>query len=647
VDLQTRFSETLKNPAIQRSFLPNQSAEDIFERSRIYGQLQESLGGLQWVRFIDSGGTRIHFSTYSPDILNQDRLSLSYRNYNDADFPYETIAIGDEEAPKYILDGAGDRILFSFPFYDSFDVYRGTALFSLSVEAVSDMLIGEGRIKVGQDISVVSDPPGFLYGISAITEKPLIPRVSSVWKEGGLKVVKMDSSSSGVSLDLITVKTSHGVYVGQLVNEDLFLFPLTMKIILLVSFFLTVYLTIFLLFNLRQDSVTIVQNRLKQLQISLIEQYYDRKSDMDWGRWSRELEQRREEIGAQLKRGIKTASKSKSADIDTLIDKSWDELLSVMGGRKDSSLDEEKLQLLLNRILSAVSASPVQISARAAGAQPVGVPSAAVPPAALSPATPQSQPAIPASAEAADEAEEVEDLEEAEEAETLEEFAEDAETAEELDEAEAAEEVVEAETVEELEELEEIESVEETGPAEEAEEPVQAVNAEPLSVSAAEVPIIDVTDMNLSVAGADELMQAGKPEDEIEELEELEELTEAEDEDAAAEESFSQVHTAYPGAYDEDLASLASQIEFSPVPETESGKDESIDGDLEIVSPFATMLSDFSSFAKEDAIFSPGVEIPEAPAIEESAESSELETLSPADDDDDNNDDESKKKTNL
>jgi hypothetical protein len=64
---------------------------------------------------------------------------------------------------------------------------------------------------------------------------------------------------------------------------------------------------------------------------------------MDWGRWNRELEQRREDVRNELKKGLKDSDKNKN-DIDVLIDKSWDELLTVIDGYRDSSVTVEKLQ---------------------------------------------------------------------------------------------------------------------------------------------------------------------------------------------------------------------------------------------------------------------------------------------------------------
>ena len=686
-ELQTRFSETLKEPPIRRSFLPNQSAEDIYERSRIYGILIESLGGLQWVRFIDSGGSRLHYSSHEPDILYQDRMSLSYHNYSEPDFPYAKISVGDNEALKYTFDERVDRILFSFPFYDSFDVYRGTALFSVSIKAISDHLLSNGRIKAGQEFYVISDPPGMISGMSSVSENSLTAQVSAIWKRGGQNLARIDSPGSGISLNLISTKTSQGFMVGRLVNEDMFSFPDIMKIILLVTFFLTVYLTIFLFFNLRQDSVTIIQNRLKQLQISLIEQYYDRKGDMDWSRWSRELDLRRDEINTQLKRGLRNASGSKGKDIDLLIDKSWDELLSVMGGRRDESIDEAKLQVILSRILAALPGSVPNISPQlevkpVTNRAPVTVKSPNVQPAAIRPPAPEADPSGTDNQEAAEleELEVLEEIEPAEEAEVPQEPAQEVNAAEKaeavdpvetLDVVEAADVVEvldEAEVIDEVEVVDEVEALEEIVPAEGAEmseKPAQNLEesivieepevleeleeaedgevlgeaveeiAEKVSVEApveiaeeivevaaeaaaevaaeadVEVPVIDVTEMNLSPAIADEAMLIDSEED-IEELESIDAVNESEEEaelqeltdpDAmpADQEGEDQASGIEKHFSEEELANLASVIEFSQNPESESSGDEIIHEDLEVVSPFSTMLSNLNvSHTDED-----------------------------------------------
>jgi hypothetical protein len=361
-ELQTRFAATLNEGAVRRSLLADLESEDIDLRASLYGELLESLGGLQSVRFIDSGGRRIHFSTWLPDILRQDRDFIAYRNYGAEENSAAYIPYGQVEAtvPRLILDGPRERILFSYPFYDSFDVYRGTALFSLSVRAVMDRMVNAGRIKVGEEISVVSEPPGLVTGLPAVGRNVLLPLIARLWSENSLSLGILNSGLTGVNLALISRKTAQDLYLGRLVNGSMLSFPLAMKIILMISFLITVYLIIFLLFNLRQDDITIIQSRLKKLQVNLLEEYYEHSGNVNWNRWKRELEHRREDVRSELKRGLNAKTGAGGlVEIDHFIDRSWDDLMAIIGGHLErrAGIDEDALKTLLGRLLPETSAT--------------------------------------------------------------------------------------------------------------------------------------------------------------------------------------------------------------------------------------------------------------------------------------------------
>jgi hypothetical protein len=591
-ELQVRFAATLKNDAVQRSFLTNQSAEDIRNRSQLYGQLQEEFSGLQTVRFIDAGGSRIHYSTYGADILRESSAAIAYHNYGEVEryIPYETIEVEAMEPPKITLDAVEERILLSFPFTDFYEVYRGTALFSLSVRAVTERLINEGRITVGENVSILDNPPGIVSGIPAVEKAVLIPIISSIWGDGILTLTTLDSAS-GASAALISSKTSQGIYTGRLVDESVFQFPLTMKIILLVSIYLTLYLTIFLLFNLRQDSMTVIQNRLKQLQLTLIEEYYNHKSDIDWSRWRWELEQRREAVRTELKRGIKEKS-GKESDIDLFIDKSWDELLSVIGGRERitaAGIDEAKLQKILSRLLTNTNIAALP-PARVEGAVPV----------------PETESAVEeleeldetGAVESVEPAEAVEELEELDETGAVEsvEPAEAVEELEELDETGAVESVEPAEAVEELEELDETGAVESVEPAEAVEE-LEELDETGAAATAKiaddqkssnlklvfgddDIPtIVETSGLELVDEDVDSVMNIMRSDEEIGDLEELEP-----EELETMGEAPAPVPAAVPPSLIDDLA---SKIEFSDSDDDEDEDTGSFDMNIEIVSPFS------------------------------------------------------------
>jgi hypothetical protein len=354
-ELQNRFSRSLGEAAVRSSFLPSQSVADVFERARIYNIIMESVTGMYSVRFIDDEGRRILFSTYPADSILADEHSILYCGYGEAaaSLPFEAVQVSAHEKPRLVMDNTRERIIFAFPFFDSMDVYRGVALFTVSARAAVERLIGEGRIKAGDDISLTASPPGIVSGIPGVSKTEMLARVSALWNEGTPGPSPLVSAESRTALVLVSAQTSQGVYYGRLVNEEVFTFPPSMKMIILAAIFCTIYLIVFFLLNIRQDPLTVIQNRLKILQISLIEQFYDIKGDIDWDYWIMELEQRREGIRDEVKQGVQMGKHGYiESDVDSLIDKSWDELVSLVGGRRmTGGIDEQQLRRMVQRIL--------------------------------------------------------------------------------------------------------------------------------------------------------------------------------------------------------------------------------------------------------------------------------------------------------
>jgi hypothetical protein len=480
--IQNQLSDDLKTDAVRNSLMSEQNYEDFIALGETISLIKNSIDGIQWVRFIDSGGKKLHYSDYSADIISYTYQIPFYRNYNEPDFPYDLIAVANGGMPKYNFDGKSGEILFSFPLYDSFDIYCGTALFSLSMDSILNKLFNEGRIIPGKAIMLISSPHGIVFGDLAPGEKLMPNQISSVWETGRLKAARLSSPDSDIKFVLISTKTSQDLYIGSLIKEESYLFPWDMKLILLACFFLTLYLTIFLLFSFKQEPVTIIQNRLKRLQISLLEQFNELRNDGDWDRWTRELESRRGEINTLLKQGIGPVSGNRKKEIDTLINRSWDELLSLLGGRREPGFDEEKLRYVINSILAALpNAYKDMLSAAGESSMKLG--------------TGKPKTGLLGRASA------------------------------------IVKEIEEAELVEEVEEIDE---------------------------------------------------------EEIDELEGLQKPEWVGNEKFASEE---------PVPPEVDIAALASQIEFSPVPEPETNEDDSIENDLEIVSPFSAMLDDLTDTA--------------------------------------------------
>ncbi|MDR0401193.1 MAG: hypothetical protein LBH51_09680 [Treponema sp.] len=381
-ELDNRFAAALAGESVKRSFLPDHAEEDMGERSRIFGILLNSLPGLRSVRFVDAGGSRIHFSTLAEDLIHQEGSSFTYRSYRDCPgvLPYQNVESPEGAAPRIVFDGPGERLIFSYPFSDTLDVYRGSALFTFSVRAVAERMIREGQLKVGEDLSVVSSPGGFLLGLPGMGKEDLKNQAAALWQEGILGFAGLDEDGhedgreplvlvsakyDGVSPQFARPGDRNGgaVFTGRLVQESLFTLPPLMRSIFLGSFFLTLFLFVFLLFNLRQDAVALIRDRLKRLQKGLFRQYYEQKEAVDWKRWTKELAQRRGEVRAQIKRGLPRRgmgppATGESGALDALIDLSWNETVAALSGYPTADINDERLRAAVLDILRQAGCLP-------------------------------------------------------------------------------------------------------------------------------------------------------------------------------------------------------------------------------------------------------------------------------------------------
>jgi hypothetical protein len=372
-ELRQRFSDILRENAVKSSFWVNQNQQDIYERGRIFAALSVSLPGLQWARFVDPAGNRIHYSTNPDDQILTDGETVVYKNYYETAgyIPFDQQMISGVSMRRIVFDEEGGRLIFYYPFYDSMDIHRGEAMFAVSTRAFSEHITKSARIKMADDISIVSNPDGVVIGIPPMEIIPVKKAVASVWKynaaeSGAAKSGAMTMSRVYIpdsrAMALLSAKTSQGVFVGLIVSENLFSFPSELKALLIASIFTTLFVVFFLITNIKPDAVAVVQNRLKELQVSLMHEYYQLMGDMDWAVWRRELEQRREDVKNELCRGIKV---KKGGDIESYINsffnRSWDGLLAAIGSRTGmiTTFDEAKLEAILNRVLSAAKPSGV------------------------------------------------------------------------------------------------------------------------------------------------------------------------------------------------------------------------------------------------------------------------------------------------
>ncbi|MCK4514145.1 MAG: hypothetical protein KAU31_02745, partial [Spirochaetaceae bacterium] len=377
-----RFSAVLNQGSVRRAFEVNQAREDIVERANYFDALQSRLPSLDYVRFLDLGGNRLHFSTREDD-FSEDGTSRIYtplsildvgESYPIGDLAYDDV-VDSENAhqlvgegvptPDIILSPINNQFVYRFPVLDEFGLLQGTGLFYVHAGGLSTWLVRDGLVGAGDEIDLIltaeQEGPagGVLVNSRGQWSVTLESGIAANWPAvllGERPVLSTDDSTAFTlfSSDPEAVSLSPYIVLYLFPEDDLQMTDI-MKIVLLAATFLTVFLLVFLLFNFRQDAVVVLSDRVKRFQISLLREYMENKQDLDFQRWRAELEDRRGEVATQIRRGIGRVRASQKEEVDKLIDSSWDEILEVLGSRAgqapERGVDLERLEDIVERVI--------------------------------------------------------------------------------------------------------------------------------------------------------------------------------------------------------------------------------------------------------------------------------------------------------
>ncbi|MCI1208309.1 MAG: hypothetical protein LKF96_02545 [Treponema sp.] len=578
----------IKDPSVATYVEQKPSDDNVRTRSKLTGTLFESTPGLIGIRLIDKNGLDIHYTYFKKDIFRQTDQLVSYKKYTDCtiidatgltdekELPYSDVA-ASENGPAYriIFDSGHSRIIFSFPFYDAYSVYRGTMLFYTDAGDFNRRLLAENRIGINGTGTLISGtvPPksvsspgtvlqGFVFGLPVVGRKILEESILADWQSnpaGPDKLVytqtgtdsvrgsQTDGSSSDSGLHshgywilVSSIKSGYG-FISGVYRDEIFLLPQGVQVMLLVCAFMTFFLIVFLLFNSRHDDSVVIRSRIRKFQLAFVSEYFANRETVDWQKIAGSIAGRKQDVSNDIKKSLGRIGRRNEMLVDELLDKSWEEILNALNVRSDGKLsaaenktalqDTSEIRQMLEDILSKgtikiqQSAIPAADREKTAGTEPVK------------------------DLEEVGEAEPVEDVEEIGEAEPVEDVeeigeAEPVENLEEVGEAEPVEdleEVGEAEPVEDLEEVgeaEPVEDLEEVGEAEPVEDLEEVGEAEPVAASGSDyepvaldefdakktpefsssetVSSAETEDFNVSEAEVDEffteVMEFGEPE---------------------------------------------------------------------------------------------------------------------------------------
>ncbi len=513
-------------------------------------------------------------------------LVSAFENESDENLAAENENAGSaQDLPRIVFDGDEQRLIFSYKIQtlDEKSVFC-SAIFYVNPVDFANLLVENHVVSVNEPISLVSSADGknggFVFGLPNVGKNIFASEILKKWNQGvfgpdeivasaaskieGISVPvsensaqefepetgseKKDSekmsvlpsagSEKNISWSLISSRNAKFLHVGGIFSSDTLKMPFYVRILLFVCAFVTVCLIVVIFFNIRKDDSVVIKSKIRAIQIGLLNEYFEK--DVDRKKVAAMIAAQKDALTAKIKKSLGRRGKKYGSDLDVILNKSWEDIITILSGAEKTSCMAELSSSSIKEIRKVFEEVLATNTLKVEN---------------LESARKEKNPPLKTS-----------------ETSVSEKLPEDLDEVEELCDAEPLEEAQEAESVEEVENLEEIEPLEEAEPLEpesdgaleELEEPDEPDEPEELE--------------NLEeIDPAEDLLPEPEELDEAEELEPLEELEEPDElEEVEPSETIEPSETAEPSV---DIAFFENPEELS---EDETEKNETLSGPIEI-----------------------------------------------------------------
>ncbi|MBS7294634.1 MAG: hypothetical protein KIG96_04465 [Treponema sp.] len=554
--IETDSSSYLNSPAVKSYANQNPSEKDEVTRRNLTSALFDTIEGLDGIRLIEGNGRNVHFSTYDTDVLKVDGLVKQYKNYPDlqeelGELESEMI-LTDSNNPKHkiIFDSKQNRIIVSFPFYITEQTTFGSLVCYFNIYDFEQILVNSNILPLGESFDLLTDDDGtgygFACGIPGDGKADFTKAIINSWKISSGKAdgknkgpENLISQSNGTNWVLLNSSNNTYFNVGWVFKANLFELPKELIYIIYVSVFVTLLLIFLLIFSLKKDYLIKVKQRIKKVQLGIINEYLENKQQIEWDQIARQLEYRKEELSLEIKKSVGGKNKKYEKIIDVYLEQSWSEIINIINSQNNnqkSGLSGASIEEIRRVMEEVLQTAKLNVSV-APGAKTVVQNVEEVDE--IEAAEEIEEVEAVDEVEALEDVEEIKDVDEIEDVEVLEEVdeiddvdeIEETEEIEEADEIEEVDEIAEAEEIKDFDEIDEIEEIEDADEIEEVEvvEDADGIEeAEPVEETVQEVSGED-DPVEIVEAASEEIEVIEENEaDSVESLDEVEELEDIE-----------------------------------------------------------------------------------------------------------------------
>ena len=466
-------------------------------------------------------------------------LVSAFENESDENLEAENENAGSaQDLPRIIFDGDEQRLIFSYKIQtlDEKPVFC-SAIFYVNPVDFANLLVENHVVSVNEPISLVSSADGktggFVFGLPNVGKNIFASEILKKWNQGvfgpdeivasaaskieGISVPvsensaqefepetgseKKDSekmsvlpsagSEKNISWSLISSRNAKFLHVGGIFSSDTLKMPFYVRILLFVCAFVTVCLIVVIFFNIRKDDSVVIKSKIRAIQIGLLNEYFEK--DVDRKKVAAMIAAQKDALTAKIKKSLGRRGKKYGSDLDVILNKSWEDIITILSGAEKTSCMAElssssikEIRKVFEEVLATNTLKVENLeSARKEKNPPLKTSETSV------------SEKLPEDLDEVEKLCDAEPLEEAPEAESVEEV-ENLEEIEPLEEVEPLEPESDGvlEELEELDEPEELENLEEIDPAEELlPEPDELEEVEPsetIEPSETAEPFVDI-----------------------------------------------------------------------------------------------------------------------------------------------------------
>ncbi|MBR4599829.1 MAG: hypothetical protein IKO39_07260 [Treponema sp.] len=363
--LMKRFDSFILSDEVKTYADTRPSDSDVKKRELRRSQLAEATSSLKGIRIIAENGRNVYFSTFSQDIISG-KKGITYKNYDGMDeISYESISsdkslkINDsfEKKCRLIKDGDRGLLIFSIPFFNSKDEFSGTALFYCDSVGFSQFLLNRNLIDVSGFARLVTPSRnektksldnfgGFVFGMPNFGQNSLKNQILEKWRSAGdekfWKVIPEENPEIAKEtsekalpapkenlLCVFSHKAERGDFgfISFMYDESELKFPPYMRILLLVTAFVTLYLAVFLILSFKHDDIVVIRDKVRRYE----NEFFIGYKKMGEAKSPAYLAEQKPVLERRILKSLGRKGEKHASEFKSIFEGYWNEMLSSFG----------------------------------------------------------------------------------------------------------------------------------------------------------------------------------------------------------------------------------------------------------------------------------------------------------------------------